>query len=137
MKLFNLMCERQLTSPHSAIRPLRSTLRLPIKSMLPRVHLLTENQLPVSLKYIYALFLKKKKIDKVTDEERVDMLSEELSNESSVWSIYVSTAANYDTEMIDGWNKNLDVLLLFVSISYPRLFIRLIVAARLHSSPLS
>lgn len=63
------------------------------------------------------------------------MLGEELSNESSVWSIYVSTAADYDTEMIDGWNKNLDVLLLFVSISYPHLFIELIVPARLHSSP--
>ncbi|KZP09229.1 hypothetical protein FIBSPDRAFT_680818, partial [Athelia psychrophila] len=45
-----------------------------------------------------------------------DMLGEELSNESSVWPIYVSTAADFDTEMIDGWNKNLDVLLLFASL---------------------
>ncbi|KAF7981199.1 hypothetical protein HWV62_34523 [Athelia sp. TMB] len=51
-----------------------------------------------------------------SNEERVDMLGEELSNESSVWSVYVSTAADYDTEMIDGWNKNLDVLLLFASL---------------------
>lgn len=45
------------------------------------------------------------------------MLGEELSNDSSVWPVYVSAAADYDTEMIDGWNKNLDVLLLFVRFS--------------------
>ncbi|KAF7977909.1 hypothetical protein HWV62_2476 [Athelia sp. TMB] len=46
-------------------------------------------------------------------EERIEMLGEEQSNESSVWAIYVSTAADYDVEMVERWNKNLDVLLLF------------------------
>lgn len=64
------------------------------------------------------------------------MLGEELSNESSVWPIYVSTAADFDTEMIDGWNKNLDVLLLFVRISLVLIHLILTdINRRLYSPP--
>ena len=45
---------------------------------------------------------------------RVERLGEELSPDSSVWPSYVATAAASDAEMIDGWNKGLDVLLIFV-----------------------
>ena len=45
---------------------------------------------------------------------RVERLGEELSSDSSVWLSYVATAAASDAEMIDNWNKGLDVLLIFV-----------------------
>jgi hypothetical protein len=51
----------------------------------------------------------------VTDDARVDRLGEELADDSDVWPTYISTAAAHDAEMVDGWNKNLDVLLIFVS----------------------
>jgi hypothetical protein len=48
------------------------------------------------------------------DDIRMDMLGEELGTDSNVWVAYVSTAVTHDTHMIDGWNKSLDVLLIFV-----------------------
>jgi hypothetical protein len=42
------------------------------------------------------------------------MLGEELTDDSSIWLTYVNTAAAHDAEIVDGWNKSLDVLLIFV-----------------------
>jgi Family of unknown function (DUF6535) len=47
----------------------------------------------------------------------MDRLGEELSEDSAVWLTYVTTASAHDTEMVDGWNKGLDVLLIFVRFS--------------------
>ena len=44
----------------------------------------------------------------------MDRLGEELAEDSDIWLTYVNTATVHDTEMIDGWNKSLDVLLIFV-----------------------
>lgn len=52
----------------------------------------------------------------ITDDARVERLGEELASDSPVWLQYASTAASFDSDMIDGWNKSLDVLLVFVSI---------------------
>lgn len=49
------------------------------------------------------------------DDVRVDRLGEELAVDSGVWLTYVNTAAMHDAEMVDGWNKSLDVILIFVS----------------------
>ena len=49
-----------------------------------------------------------------TDDIRMDMLGEELADDSNVWVAYVNTAVTHDTQMTDGWNKSLDVLLIFV-----------------------
>ena len=50
----------------------------------------------------------------VADNPRMDRLGEELAEDSDIWLTYVNTATVHDTEMIDGWNKSLDVLLIFV-----------------------
>jgi Family of unknown function (DUF6535) len=41
-------------------------------------------------------------------------MGEELAPDSSVWPAYLSTAAAHDRELVDEWNKSLDVLLIFV-----------------------
>jgi Family of unknown function (DUF6535) len=53
----------------------------------------------------------------MTDDVRTDRLGEELSEDSAVWLTYVTTASAHDAEMVDGWNKGLDVLLIFVRFS--------------------
>lgn len=52
-----------------------------------------------------------------TDDARTDRLGEELANQSNIWPVYVASAAERDAEIVDGWNKSLDVLLLFVGLS--------------------
>jgi hypothetical protein len=49
------------------------------------------------------------------DDVRIDNLSEGVTPDSAVWPKYLNTATVHDAEMIDGWNKSLDVLLIFVS----------------------
>jgi len=53
----------------------------------------------------------------------MDMLGEELADDSNVWLTYVDTAATHDAEMVDGWSKDLDVLLLFVCHGLPKTFL--------------
>jgi hypothetical protein len=50
----------------------------------------------------------------VTGDVRLERLGEELAPDSSVWPTYVATAGAHDKDMVDGWNKSLDVLLIFV-----------------------
>jgi hypothetical protein len=50
----------------------------------------------------------------VVDDDRADRIGEELAEDSDIWLTYVTMAAAYDSEMVDGWNKHLDVLLIFV-----------------------
>ncbi|KIM84502.1 hypothetical protein PILCRDRAFT_67482, partial [Piloderma croceum F 1598] len=52
----------------------------------------------------------------MADDVRTDRLGEELSEDSAVWLTYVTTASAHDTEIVDGWNKGLDVLLIFASL---------------------
>lgn len=61
------------------------------------------------------LYLTHLSLNILLEDARLDGLGEELSQDSNVWPVYVNAAAAFDTEMIDGWNKNLDVLLLFVN----------------------
>lgn len=44
-----------------------------------------------------------------------DERGEEMSNNARIWRIYIDEARKFDTVMIDGWNRSLDVLLVFVS----------------------
>ncbi len=44
----------------------------------------------------------------------MDKLGEELAPDSEVWSTYTAAASANDHEMIDGWNKGIDVLLIFL-----------------------
>ena len=44
----------------------------------------------------------------------MDRLGEELAADSDIWTTYVKAATASDAEMVDGWNKGLDVLLVFV-----------------------
>ena len=41
-------------------------------------------------------------------------LGEETSENARVWRIYRDRANDEDQDVIDGWNKTLDVLLIFV-----------------------
>lgn len=50
----------------------------------------------------------------MVDDSRADRIGEELAEDSDIWLMYVTMAAAYDSEMVDGWNKNLNVLLIFV-----------------------
>ncbi|KAH7314003.1 hypothetical protein B0J17DRAFT_351854 [Rhizoctonia solani] len=38
-----------------------------------------------------------------------------LGREAKLWKTYVKETDNWDGELVDGWNKSLDVLLVFVS----------------------
>jgi hypothetical protein len=73
--------------------------------------------LPVSLYLCHPVYIKLM-IFIALDDVRVDRLGEGLAPDSAVWPKYLSTAAVHDAEMIDGWNKSLDVLLIFVSHSH-------------------
>lgn len=37
-----------------------------------------------------------------------------MEADSNVWLNYVTTATAHDADMVDEWNKSLDVLLIFV-----------------------
>ncbi|QRW10016.1 E3 ubiquitin-protein ligase listerin [Ceratobasidium sp. AG-Ba] len=45
-----------------------------------------------------------------------DKIGEELSPEASIWKIYLNEADEYDQELVQGWNSNLDMLLLFAAL---------------------
>lgn len=38
-----------------------------------------------------------------------------MDEDSRVWRIYIDEATKVDSAMTDGWNRSLDVLLVFVS----------------------
>jgi len=44
----------------------------------------------------------------------VNRLGEETSSNARVWRIYRDRANDADQDVVDGWNKTLDVLLIFV-----------------------
>lgn len=39
-----------------------------------------------------------------------------MDDNARVWKVYRDEATSYDTNMFDGWNKTLDILLIFVRI---------------------
>lgn len=41
-----------------------------------------------------------------------------MSKDARIWRVYVDEANKADTIMTEGWNRSLDVLLVFVSIPY-------------------
>ncbi|KAH7090863.1 hypothetical protein BKA62DRAFT_98793 [Auriculariales sp. MPI-PUGE-AT-0066] len=45
-----------------------------------------------------------------------DRLGEESSDNARVWRIYRNRATEKDEDIIDGWNKTLDVLLIFAGL---------------------
>lgn len=44
-----------------------------------------------------------------------DPFGEEMADNARVWKIYRDEATTHDKSMLDGWNKTLDILLIFVS----------------------
>ncbi|CAE7071669.1 unnamed protein product [Rhizoctonia solani] len=40
----------------------------------------------------------------------------ELSKDARIWKVYVGETDKWDAEMVDGWNKSLDVLLVFAAL---------------------
>ncbi|CAE6454405.1 unnamed protein product [Rhizoctonia solani] len=40
----------------------------------------------------------------------------ELAKEARVWKVYVKEADKWDTELIEGWNRSLDVILVFAAL---------------------
>lgn len=46
-----------------------------------------------------------------------DRIGEELAPDATIWELYQEESREYDNELIDSRNKNLDMMLLFVS--YP------------------
>ncbi|CEL56022.1 hypothetical protein RSOLAG1IB_02036 [Rhizoctonia solani AG-1 IB] len=45
-----------------------------------------------------------------------DLYGAELSKDARVWRVYVKEADRHDTELVDGWNKSLDVILVFAAL---------------------
>ncbi|CAE6479282.1 unnamed protein product, partial [Rhizoctonia solani] len=45
----------------------------------------------------------------------LDAYGAELSKDARVWKVYVDEADRYDNELVDGWSKSLDLILVFVS----------------------
>ncbi|CAE6474653.1 unnamed protein product [Rhizoctonia solani] len=45
-----------------------------------------------------------------------DMEGAELSKEARFWKVYVREADQYDTDLVDSWNKSLDVILVFAAL---------------------
>lgn len=44
-----------------------------------------------------------------------DERGEEMCEDARVWGIYIDESTKFDASMTDGWNRSLDVLLVFVS----------------------
>jgi hypothetical protein len=72
-----------------------------------------------------------------------DTLGQELQPQASIWKMYVEEASEQDTELADVQNKNLDLMLLFVSSLVERiqllrdkLHVYFLVLLRPHCSPL-
>ncbi|KAG8720766.1 hypothetical protein FRC09_009012 [Ceratobasidium sp. 395] len=40
----------------------------------------------------------------------------EMAKDAKVWQVYVRETQKADEELVDGWNKSLDVILIFVSL---------------------
>lgn len=45
----------------------------------------------------------------------IDEPGEEMSEHARIWKIYNDEAAKFDSTLIEGWNRAMDVLLVFVS----------------------
>ncbi|CCO34211.1 hypothetical protein BN14_08305 [Rhizoctonia solani AG-1 IB] len=45
-----------------------------------------------------------------------DLYGAELSRDARVWRVYVKEADRHDRELVDGWNKSLDVILVFAAL---------------------
>ncbi|CAE6418761.1 unnamed protein product [Rhizoctonia solani] len=45
-----------------------------------------------------------------------DEYGAELGKEARVWKVYVKETDRWDTELVDGWNKSLDVILVFAAL---------------------
>ncbi|QRW18568.1 DNA-directed RNA polymerase subunit beta' [Rhizoctonia solani] len=45
-----------------------------------------------------------------------DECGAELTKDARVWKVYVKEADKSDTELVDGWNKSLDVILVFAAL---------------------
>lgn len=43
-----------------------------------------------------------------------DVYGEELSDAARVWSVYRDVSGEHDQRRMDGWNRTLDILLIFV-----------------------
>ncbi|KAL0059409.1 hypothetical protein AAF712_013850 [Marasmius tenuissimus] len=54
---------------------------------------------------------------KAKDQENKDvpLTGEEFGENARIWQVYAEEAAKADTAMTDGWNRSMDVLLVFVS----------------------
>lgn len=52
--------------------------------------------------------------EKYCDRLAGDSPGEELSNDATIWKIYLDEAGEYDEELVKGRHASLDVLLLFV-----------------------
>ncbi|KAF8593751.1 hypothetical protein BDV93DRAFT_404289, partial [Ceratobasidium sp. AG-I] len=45
-----------------------------------------------------------------------DKIGEELAPDAGIWQIYLDEAKEHDDELVDGKNKNLDMMLLFATL---------------------
>ncbi|KAF9269108.1 hypothetical protein L218DRAFT_1072754 [Marasmius fiardii PR-910] len=48
--------------------------------------------------------------------DQVLLTGEELGENARIWQIYIDEAAKADTAMTDGWNRSMDVLLVFIGL---------------------
>ncbi|CAE6461327.1 unnamed protein product [Rhizoctonia solani] len=46
----------------------------------------------------------------------LDAYGAELSKDARVWKVYVDEADRYDNELVDGWSKSLDLILVFAAL---------------------
>ncbi|KAG8789306.1 hypothetical protein FRC12_013660 [Ceratobasidium sp. 428] len=53
-----------------------------------------------------------------TEEHRpgYDEYGEELSKDARVWKTYVQEASRWDADLVDGWNRSLDLILIFAAL---------------------
>jgi hypothetical protein len=56
----------------------------------------------------------------MTGDGRLERLGEELGPDSPVWRIFNNVARVHDKEFVEGWDKSLDVLLIFVRLPQDR-----------------
>ena len=47
-----------------------------------------------------------------------DLYGQEASDNARVWQVYCDESGEHDMAMLEGWNKTLDILLIFVCPSY-------------------
>ncbi|EUC62838.1 transmembrane protein, putative [Rhizoctonia solani AG-3 Rhs1AP] len=51
-----------------------------------------------------------------TESMEYDEYGAELGKEARVWKVYVKEADRWDAELVEGWNKSLDVILVFAAL---------------------